>query len=151
MSSRRLAVDRVLLNRFFQGDIAFTDLGRPEKREAIYELQRRGITPEQATRLYRITVGAYTRRLTALETPKPGRPRPTPPPDQPQCQGADPNLFELVDGWPQQAALNLCRQCTVHQWCLETVRPRTSHYSGVAAGMAWVNGKPFNEPDRGRR
>lgn len=148
--SRRLHIDRVKIARFLQGDLPFNALGKAEKHEAIYELHRRGVTPDTAHSLYRITADAYQRRLVSLEAPRPGRPRPTPPPGEPQCVGQH-ELFELKNGVPQQAALNLCRSCTVQQWCLETVRPRTSHYSGVAAGIGWVNGKPFGEPKRGSR
>lgn len=150
--SRRLAVDRVLVNRFFEGQIAFTDLGRPERRAAIAELQRRGITPDQASRLYRISANAYQRRADSQPaTPLPIQRRPSPPPGEPQCVG-QPELFELKpDGWPHQEALNLCRKCTVVDWCLATVRPRSSGFSGVAGGKAWVNGREFGTPKGGGR
>lgn len=149
--SRRLNIDHVLLNRFLEGRISFTDLGRPEKRAAILELQRRGVTPDQASRLYRITVDAYQRRITHTSTPLPMPRRNSPPPGEPQCVG-QPELFELkADGWPHQEALNLCAKCTVVEWCLRTVQPRSSGFSGVAGGKAWVNGREFGTPKGGAR
>ena len=90
-----------------------------------------------------------------------------PPPAEAACKGASPYLFELRtatyngtginvmkhrDGdesvsprFESQVtvALGYCATCPLatRQWCLDTVRPREGHFSGIAGGAVFSNGR----------
>lgn len=151
--SRRLNIDQANITRFFEHRLPFSDLNRDEQREAMREMRRRGLTATQAAQLYDISADVYQHRMRRpLPAPLPAMLRISPAPHKPQCEGADPTLFDLKrNGWPQQAALDMCAKCQVTEWCLQQVRPRTSGFTGVAAGVAWVNGKPFGDRSGGKR
>lgn len=151
--SRRLNIDQANITRFFENRLAFSALNRDEQREAMREMRRRGLGATEAAQLYDIDVQTFKNRLRRQgRAPLPAMLRISPAPHKPQCEGADPTLFDLQrNGWPQQAALDMCARCQVTEWCLQQVRPRTSRFTGVAGGIAWVNGKPFGDRSGGKR
>jgi hypothetical protein len=58
------------------------------------------------------------------------------------CIGADPNLFNATSGETAEDALSYCDRCDVRGGCDDLVKPRKSHYDGVAAGKVWKDGAP---------
>jgi hypothetical protein len=57
------------------------------------------------------------------------------------CREADPWLFDQYQLDLAQPGLNYCRRCPFWQDCNDLVKPRESHYDGIAAGKVWRNGK----------
>jgi len=57
------------------------------------------------------------------------------------CREADPWLFDQYQLDLAQPGLNYCRRCPFWQNCNDLVKPRESHYDGIAAGKVWRNGK----------
>lgn len=56
------------------------------------------------------------------------------------CIGADPTLFDATQGERAEDALSYCDRCTVLKECEEIVKPKKSHFDGVAAGRIWREG-----------
>lgn len=61
--------------------------------------------------------------------------------DDAACLGADPTLFDATSGEKMFDALSYCERCPVIVECDTLVRPRRSHFDGVAAGKVWREGK----------
>jgi len=57
------------------------------------------------------------------------------------CREADPWLFDQYQLDLAQPGLNYCRRCPFWQNCNDLVKPRESHYDGIAAGKVWRNGR----------
>lgn len=64
----------------------------------------------------------------------------TPPPGKPACQGADPVAFDQTEYQNTSMGLQICAECPVRAWCLETVDPAKSFFDGIAGGHVWVGG-----------
>ena len=58
------------------------------------------------------------------------------------CIGADPRLFDAIQGEAAEDALSYCDRCPVVKECETVVRPKKSYFDGVAAGRIWSNGVP---------
>lgn len=56
------------------------------------------------------------------------------------CEGADPRLFDHKTYPEALPALAYCAICSIHEWCIEVVRPQRSHFDGVAGRVVWRNG-----------
>lgn len=60
------------------------------------------------------------------------------------CIGADPRLFDSIGGDPALDALSYCERCPVTRSCEDWVKPKKSHFDGVAGGRVWQEGKPVD-------
>ena len=94
-----------------------------------------------------------------------------PPPAEAACKDADSWLFDLDyyggvnimrrdQAAPNAAyrprlgvALRYCATCPLatREWCVETVRPARSGFSGVAGGVVWSGGRRVWDVDRQQR
>ena len=65
------------------------------------------------------------------------------------CRGADPTVFDAVEGELVLLALSYCSRCLVRRQCNEFVKPQRSYYDGVVAGHLWRYGRKVEpkEPD----
>ena len=57
------------------------------------------------------------------------------------CKGANPHLFDAIEGDTVDDALSYCDRCSVVRECEEYVKPRRSYFDGVCAGKVWANGR----------
>lgn len=64
------------------------------------------------------------------------------------CRDADPWLFDQYQLDLAQPGLAYCRGCPFWENCDELVKPRQSHYDGIAAGKVWRNGKVLARLDK---
>lgn len=60
--------------------------------------------------------------------------------DNAPCRNSDPWLFDQFQLDLAQPGLQYCRNCTFWIECDSLVKPKTSHYDGIAAGKVWRNG-----------
>lgn len=67
--------------------------------------------------------------------------------DEAACIGADPRLFDANTGERMHDALSYCDRCPVIPECEDHVRPRRSHFDGVAAGKVWREGKIIKQDE----
>ena len=142
-----MIVDPKKIEAVLTGRASYFALSRPERREVIYELHRRGLSGQEVEELFAIPRHTFTKQCSRLNLARPVRyyPKQAVPPaarklpaHEPQCldEGARFTIIPIDD-----IALLICEPCQVKAWCLSVVMPRDSHFDGVAGGIGWINGR----------
>lgn len=144
--NRSLDVDPVAVHLCLMRAKPYSELTSGEKAAVVHELHRKGITSRQAETLYGVDQSTFSQQVRRwVHTHRIGPMKPAPdmtvPDGEPACKGHDPVQFTTLP--IQTAVLDVCRPCTVKDWCLATVRPRSNHFDGIAGGIAWRHGRPI--------
>ena len=134
-------VDAVKVQLVLMRAAAYASLNRAEKRAVIVELKRRGVEAGRGEDEYGISRLVYEQqRRRWHKSPLKRRDR-LPVIDEPECAAHEPEQFTTLP--VHDDTLNVCRPCKYKTQCLAIVQPRTSHFDGVAGGIAWRNGRPI--------